>query len=331
MVKVAIAGGTGVVGKTLADVLADQSKHEDIILTRQVFFVAIYLIKPRITDHFTQELDVVKLPLPHFAVDYSDVASLTTFLEEHNVHTVISAFGINAKSLATSQMNLIKAADASKTTKRFIPSSFAMTYPRDGLKILPPLQSYFDSLDSLSKTRLEWAVVHNGTFLDYYFPSTLKSYYNHGTVVVDIPNTAAGIPGTGDELITFTYTFDVARFVVAALDRPAWPRELRIVGDTLTYNELIKLAENARGVKFDVKYDDLEKLRSFQITELPGHGKDYRKFPKEVLLPFLSISQRWMAEGLGEVPLEGSLNKKFPDIKTLTAKELMDQYWSHSE
>ncbi|GKU08415.1 hypothetical protein FLAG1_11209 [Fusarium langsethiae] len=128
--------------------------------------------------------------------------------------------------------------------------------------------------------------------------------------------------------MTLTYTFDVARFVVVALDLPAWPRELRIVGDTLTYNELIKLAENARGAKFDVKYE--EKLRSFQITELPEHGKDYRKFPKEVLLPFLSIFQRWTAEGLGEVPLEGSLNKKFPDIKTLTAKELMNQYWNHS-
>ncbi|TXB96030.1 hypothetical protein FocTR4_00016812 [Fusarium oxysporum f. sp. cubense] len=260
-------------------------------------------------------------------VDYSDVGSLTAFLEEHKVHTVICAFGINAKSLAISQMNLIKAADASRATKRFIPSSFAIPYPEDGPKILPPLQSYFDSLDYLSNTHLEWAVVHNGTFLDYYSPSTLKSYYDHGTLVVDIPNAAAGIPGTGNEPITLTYTFDVARFVVAALDLPTWPRELRIIGDTLTYNELIRLAENARGVKFDVKYDDLEMLRSFQITELPGHKKDYPKFPREVLLPFLSIFQRWMAEGLGKVPMEGSLNEKFPSIKPLTTKELMSQYW----
>lgn len=147
-------------------------------------------------------------------------------------------------------------------------------------------------------------------------------------MVVDIPNAAAGIPGTGNEPITFTYTFDVARFVVAALDLPTWPRELRIVGDTLTYNKLVKLAEDARGVKFDVKYDDLEKLQNFQITELPGHQKDYQKFPKEVLLPFLSIFQRWMAEGLGEVLIEGSLNERFPDIKPLTAKQLMNQYWN---
>ncbi|KAM5348281.1 hypothetical protein ACJ41O_008105 [Fusarium nematophilum] len=312
MVKVAIAGGTGVVGKTLADVLAGQTKHEAIILTRK-------------------EIGDDSLALPHFMVDYSDVASLTSFLEEQNVHTVISAFGINATSLATSQMNLVKAADASSATKRFIPSSFAMPYPEDGPKILPPLQSYFDSLEALSKTGLEWAVVHNGTFMDYYFPPTVKSYYDHGTVVVDIPNAAAGIPGTGNEPMTFTYTFDVARFVVAALDLPSWPRELRVVGDTLTYNELVKLAEDARRVKFDVKYDDLEKLRRSEVTELPGHQNDYKRFPKEVLLPFLSVFQRWMAEGLGEVPIEGSLNEKFPDIKPLTVRELMDRHWQASD
>ncbi|KAF7555025.1 hypothetical protein G7Z17_g2469 [Cylindrodendrum hubeiense] len=311
MVNVAIAGGTGAMGKTLADVLVGQTKHRGLILTR----------KERTTGD---------LPLPQFVVDYTDVASLTSFLEEHQVHTVISAFGINATSLATSQINLIQAAEASSATKRFIPSSFAIAYPTDGPSILPPLKSYFDSLDALEKTGLEWAVVNNGTFLDYYAPLTLKSHYNHGTVVLDVPNAAAGIPGRGDEPMTFTYTFDVARFTIAALDLPSWPRQLRIVGDTLTYNELTKLAEAARGVKFDVKYDDLEKLRRFEVTELPGHLEDYKKFPKEILLPFLSIFQRWMAEGYGIVPREGSLNEMFPDIEPLTASSLMDQFWKTS-
>jgi nucleoside-diphosphate-sugar epimerase len=36
MVKVAIAGGTGAVGRALAETLAQQSIHEAIILSRQV-------------------------------------------------------------------------------------------------------------------------------------------------------------------------------------------------------------------------------------------------------------------------------------------------------
>ena len=36
MVNVAIAGGTGAVGRTLVEVLASQEKHHAIILTRKV-------------------------------------------------------------------------------------------------------------------------------------------------------------------------------------------------------------------------------------------------------------------------------------------------------
>ncbi|KAH6884238.1 nmrA-like family protein [Thelonectria olida] len=309
MVNVALAGGTGTVGKTIADVLASQDNHHAIILTRKT----------------------AELALPHFVVDYSNVDSLTAFLEEHEIHTIICAFGINATSLAKSQFNLIKAAEASSATKRFIPSSFATAYPEDGTKILPPLQSYFDSLKALEETNLEWAVVHNGTFLDYFAPPSLKSYYDHSTLVIDIPNAAAGIPGTGNEPVTLTYTFDVARFTVAALDLPSWPRELKIIGETLTFNELLALVETATGKKFNVQYDDLEKLRRSEITELPGHAKSYKKFPKDILLPFLSIFQRWMAEGLGEISLEGSLNERFPDIKPLTAKDMIKDYYKHED
>jgi hypothetical protein len=73
----------------------------------------------------------VDLGLPSFVVNYNDITSLIKFLEEHKVGTIISAFGINATSLSRSQANLIKAADASSVTKRFIPSSFAIRYPRE--------------------------------------------------------------------------------------------------------------------------------------------------------------------------------------------------------
>lgn len=56
-------------------------------------------------------------------VDYSDIEVLTRILEEHNVHTVISAimmlrYGDNGPQ----EIELIRAADASKTTKRMISS-----------------------------------------------------------------------------------------------------------------------------------------------------------------------------------------------------------------
>lgn len=173
--------------------------------------------------------------------------------------------------------------------------------------------------------------MHNGTFLDYFAPPSLKSYYDHNTLIIDIPNAAAGIPGTGNEPLTLTYTFDVARFTVAALDLDSWPRELKIVGETLTLNELLALVEAATGQEFSVQYDDLEKLRRSEITELPGHAKAYARFPKHILLPFLSIFQRWIAEGLGVISIEGSLNEMFPDIEPLTARAMIEEYYRKGE
>ncbi|KAK0374324.1 hypothetical protein CLIM01_08314 [Colletotrichum limetticola] len=312
MVNVAIAGGTGAVGRTLIEVLATQTKHQAFILSRKA-------PNPEET------------PLaPTFEVDYSNVDALKAFLEEHDIHTVISAFGITATSLATSQLNLIKAADLSSATKRFIPSSFAMRYPEDGVALLPPLEHYFTSLRALSNTNLEYAAVHNGTFLEYFAPPALKSHHPHSTIVLDIAHAAAAIPGDGNTPVTFTYTFDVARYVVAALDLPTWPadHELRIVGDELTFNEFVRLAEEIKGEKFNVVYDDVEKLKRSEISELPGHKASYAQFPKERLQWFLSIFELWMATGLGKVEGgKGSLNELFPEIKPLTAREMLEKYW----
>ncbi|GJC82992.1 oxidoreductase swnN [Colletotrichum liriopes] len=112
MVTVAVAGGTGAVGRTLVEVLSQQTKHRAIVLSRKA--------------PASEEGAALA---PTFQVDYSDVDALQAFLEEMDVHTVISAFGITATSLATSQLNLVRAAEQSSATRRFIPSSFAIRYP----------------------------------------------------------------------------------------------------------------------------------------------------------------------------------------------------------
>lgn len=112
---------------------------------------------------------------------------------------------------------------------------------------MPPLQDYFDCLDELEKTDLEWAVVLNGVFLDYFGSPHLKSHLSPNAFAIDMANNAAGIPGTGDELVTFTYTYDVATFLVAALDLDQWPRALCISGDETTFNHFVKLAEDIKG------------------------------------------------------------------------------------
>ncbi len=89
--------------------------------------------------------------------------------------------------------------------------------------------------------------------MDYFSPS-LKSYLKPWTIIIDIENKSAGIPGSGNDLVTFTYSFDVAKFVVAALSLDKWPREMRVIGDTMTWNEVLRLAEEARGLHFPIHF-----------------------------------------------------------------------------
>jgi hypothetical protein len=54
---------------------------------------------------------------------------------------------------------------------------------------------------------------------------------------------ASGQPAT----ICMTSAADVARFVVAALDLPSWPREFRLRGERLTVRDVVAIAEEIQG------------------------------------------------------------------------------------
>ena len=59
------------------------------------------------------------------AVDYADVEAVTKVLEENNVHTVISAITmLHMGGPEPKEVELIRAADASKVTKRMISSDW---------------------------------------------------------------------------------------------------------------------------------------------------------------------------------------------------------------
>lgn len=115
---------------------------------------------------------------------------------------------------------------------------------------MPHIAYRLAAYGELSKTELEWTRVYNGFFLDYYAQPHVKSHQVRLPFAIDVENKVAAIPGTGNEIATFTYTYDIARFVSALIDLPAgnWPEKSIVIGDKLTFNELLKLAEEARGM-----------------------------------------------------------------------------------
>jgi len=189
---------------------------------------------------------------PILAVDYSDVDAIVKLLEEeNNIDTAISGsamHGINGSR--PSEVELIQAADKSKTTKRMISSEWGGPVKEEDIGAIPSIVYKWEAQKALDATTdLEYTVAHNGFFMDYWGIPGVKSNMARSPPVnwLDVANNAASIPGSGNVPSVFTHTTDVARFVAALLDAPKWEKETFVYGDKVTWNEFLKLAEEAKG------------------------------------------------------------------------------------
>ncbi|KAJ0363757.1 hypothetical protein COL154_005325 [Colletotrichum chrysophilum] len=321
MAVIAVAGGTGNVGRTIVEAIVAAGKHEVKILARKM------LTKAKANPDLEKEVGASII-----VVDYANVEATTKSLEDNNVHTVISAINMMPPpGQVPQEIELIRAADASKTTKRIISSGWGIPHNESQTKELGSVPNKLKArafLENETKD-LEYAVVHNGFFLDYWAPQAEKSNMTPFTLFIDIPNDSAAIPGSGNVPSAFTHTRDVAKFVAAALDLKKWDNDLYIVGDKVTWNEFLKLAEDAKGTKFNVAYDSAEKLKAGQTTELPGQIPAYPFFPKEAYQALAGTFGWWFENGTFDIPPSGkkTLNELFPEIKAWKVKEILDKAW----
>lgn len=83
---------------------------------------------------------------------------------------------------------------------------------------------------------------------------------------------AAGQPAT----ICMTSAADVARFVVAALDLPSWPREFRLRGERLTVRDVVAIAEEIQGTILPYLPDTMKPNNTINVGrsfEISGHTR----------------------------------------------------------
>ncbi|KXH30961.1 hypothetical protein CSAL01_07590 [Colletotrichum salicis] len=139
-------------------------------------------------------------------------------------------------------------------------------------------------------------------------------------IVVDIEHNRAAIPGQGDTPVTFTHTLDVAEFV----ELPTWEKESYVIGENVTWNEFLRIAEEVKGVKFEVTHDEIDFLKSGKITELPSHPSLYSVMPKDQLQTLFATFGIWFEEGLYHLQPKMTHNQLFPRIKARTVKEFED-------
>lgn len=109
------------------------------------------------------------------------------------------------------------------------------------------------TIETLKKSDLEWTQFQNGYFSDFYGMPYVESNLQPLPFVLDVANKAASIPGTGNESMTLTYSKDLAKFVVAALDLPKWTYPMVCYSEKTTWNKAVKVAEETRGL-FDLAW-----------------------------------------------------------------------------
>lgn len=177
----------------------------------------------------------------------------------------------------------------------------------------------------METTSLEWTAVLNGYFLDYYGAPKVKTYMPPMALFIDLYSNFAAIPASGDVPVVFTHTFDVGKFVAALLTKDKWEKESYIIGDKVTLNDFVRIAEDIKGIKFTIKHDPIEKLETGQITELPTHPAFYGFFPKQMLQRMFAAFGIMFETGVFDFKPSHTLNEEFPDIKPKTVKELISE------
>ena len=84
--------------------------------------------------------------------------------------------------------------------------------------------------------------------MDYFGLPHVPSYLPPEACFLDIPQASAAVPGSGEDLVVWTYSKDVGKFVARSLDLEAWPERSIIVGDRMNYRDLIRIVEDVRGM-----------------------------------------------------------------------------------
>lgn len=144
-------------------------------------------------------------------------------------------------------------------------------------------------------------------------------------MVVDVVNNKAGIPGSGNVPVAMTFTTDLAKFVTAALTLLKWEQKTYLIGDKLTWNQLVELAEALKTVKFDVFHNQIETLKADKVTKLLYHRSPYPCISDERLHPMFAILGLMFERGVFNLKVENSSTQDFPDLKLRTPKDLLEE------
>lgn len=330
MIKVALAGGTGSLGRYIFSALETHptKKYNIIILSR------------------SPQPDLAARGISIQIVDYNSLDSLTAALS--GVDIVISTLaGEDAVVTRNSQLLLIEAAKFAGV-RRFAPSEWAISIEANKTMALYDLIKT-DVWEAVKISGMQYTAFRPGIFMNYLAyespkPGVMEEVFQsmgYFPFVVDIAKGTADIPGTGNEKVNFTLTQDVGRLVASSLDQDeVWEREENgMAGSIITYNELVTKIERITGKlppkglgamnivfaitdfnagrKLNVRYESIPYLEQKIAEESTVMGKFY-------LEAKIAIAK-------GQAYVEPILNKNVSDMRPTGVAEFLEKWWGKDE
>ncbi|OQV08770.1 hypothetical protein CLAIMM_12993 [Cladophialophora immunda] len=311
MVRIALAGGTGNVGREVLDGLVAKGSHEIIVFSRS---------------------DASKLGPPGVEtvqVDYNDKAGLVEHLQ--GVHTVLSFIVSHLDPDGTAQKNLVDAS-ISAGVRRFAPSEWALG-SNSGNPLYASKDRVHEYLQQVNKDKkvLEYCLFQPGLFLEYLgFPHASTRHVQLFCTPWDLEHRRAIIPADADFPLTLTTVADMVNVVVAAIDyEGAWPERGGISGNAFMNSEFLKLAESVRGPMAveAVPKAQLEDA-SFNTSWLPP--ADHPAIPPEMREAFAKqiVAGVLLAALNGGFGVGDEWNQLLPDLRMTKAEDWLSDIWA---
>ncbi|KAH7092062.1 hypothetical protein FB567DRAFT_588373 [Paraphoma chrysanthemicola] len=303
--RVAVAGTCGL-ALLIAREINDETSHQLVILSR------------------THQSALISQGYQCQVVDYDDPASLQYALG--GVDTVISTV------TGTPQLRLIEAAVQCRV-RRFAPAEFEGQPGLRGqvdvldrgknaaLALLQHYQGYIQSTVFVCGILYERFSV-NGMRSHYMGSNT--GYGNEGDFIAN-PRTMTALAPVWDaghnlSCLCLTSAYNVAQFVVRALDMPTWPTEMSMYGERMTVNNLLEVIRACRNRQWaSIDCQDAPNLQ-YQMSRAQSerNGTRYRQ-----LAPLVAT-----AEGRYDFAVPGYLNALNPDIVPTTFRDWFLHNWA---
>ncbi|KAI9295398.1 NAD(P)-binding protein, partial [Neoconidiobolus thromboides FSU 785] len=285
--RVAIAGGTGAIGRSIAEELL---KNKDIKLRILTRASSGEDTKKELKEKYVQAGGEL------VEIDYNSQESLVKALG--GIDVVISA--LSTPDFVVVNSNLIDASVKSKV-KLFIPSEFGAEVEGVENPFTSPKWAVRKHLES---SGLDYIYYNNGFFIEHLLADLFG---------INVHSHEAKVIGSGDTKLTVTSINDVGRFVAQTYFLPEVRNQfVDIVGENTTMNKIFKDISEISGKPFKVEKIPIEEANKVI------NDKNTDSFASVPYLFGRDIDN-------GDVYLKGNSNHLLPNFKFLSVKEYVKQ------